>query len=181
MGREAFVPPSVPGDGEAVLAALENAQLCVERGEWGQAVEWVQRAASEARKQWRPERAGELSRQAARLAGQSSSPPPVTEEKPREHWIKMEEKTHTFESAEVDEFEDKTIVDEFPQSLGVPEVMSGELAPSSEMQSTGRVALRKREDGSWQARPLAAGERLAPGEEEAVLVRPDAEEAVRQG
>lgn len=66
------MPPSLSDDDDDVVIALETARVEEERGEPGEAARWVQRAAGAARKQGRPNRAGELSRVQAMLTEAAS-------------------------------------------------------------------------------------------------------------
>ncbi len=131
--NEALVPRSVAEDDDDVVIALETARVEEERGDRSEAARWLQRAASAARKQGRPERAGEVSRLAARLTGSpsaSSTPPPpdVFEPLPGEAQV--------LSDADED-FSDTTIVDALPRaqagSLAAPRV------PAVESTSTGSV------------------------------------------
>jgi hypothetical protein len=115
---EKLVPKSVAEDDDDVVVALETARVEEERGDHSEAARWLQRAASAARKQGRPERAGEVSRLAARLSG-STAPPPAFEPLP--------DPSQVLSDADED-FADKTIVDKLPGPSSA--AAASELTPS---------------------------------------------------
>ena len=212
-----LVPSGVADDDDDVVVALETARALEDRSENGEAARWLQRAAGAARKQGRPDRAGELSRIAARLSGTLLGVAPGDKFEP------LEEPQHVL--GDEDEFADKTIVDELPRpaveasapasttgpaternagppseaaSAGPPRPATrtkpasppaGRSAPSASprldkptpvapltarkepsIHATIRVAVRKSLGGSFEVRPLEAGDELVTGEEEALLV-----------
>lgn len=133
-----LVPSGVADDDDDVIVALETARALEDRAENAEAARWLQRAAGAARKQGRPERAGELSRLAARLNG---TPLAVT---PDDKFEPLEERQHVL--GDDDEFADKTIVDELPrpsaEATSAPASTSGpaterNVAPPSEASSAG--------------------------------------------
>lgn len=193
--KEGLVPKIVPEDDDDVVVALETARVEEERGDPSEAARWLQRAASAARKQGRPDRAGEVSRAAARLSGAPpSSPAPAQkfEPLPGESLVLIDVG---------DDFADETIVDQVPrpaknetsqarrippdgtQILSEPQRTTLEkptpLAPLGRKNSSPlpavRVAVKKILGGKLEARPLETEESAQPGEEEALLV------AVRPG
>jgi len=179
--NEVLVPRSVAEDDDDVVIALETARVEEERGDRSEAARWLQRAASAARKQGRPERAGEVSRLAARLTGSpgaSSTPPPpdVFEPLPGEAQVLLDAD---------EDFSDKTIVDALPRaqpSTSGPSIQISKPTPVAPLGPRAgathpavRVAVRKILGGKLEARPLEAEEAPLLGEEEALLV------AVRPG
>lgn len=64
------VPETVAEDDDDVVVALETARVSEERDDLESAQKWLHRAAAAARRQGRPDRAGALSRSAARIIGQ---------------------------------------------------------------------------------------------------------------
>jgi hypothetical protein len=184
------VPQSAAGDSDDVVVALETARVLEEAGDHAEAARWLQKAAGFARKSGRPERAGELSRAAARISSDddnAASFEPRTEE-PR-----------VLGDAEDEDFSDQTIVDSAaklraaeplpgPDTLPAPRpdatvdkqlVLGGTpVAPGSTpaklpMHQALRVAVRRSLGGRLEARPLSTGEAAGSGEEEALLVALD--------
>ena len=193
--KDGLVPKIVPEDDDDVVVALETARVEEERGDPGEAARWLQRAASAARKQGRPERAGEVSRAAARLSGApASSPAPAQTFEPL-----AGEPLVLIEGG--DDFSDETIVDQVPRpsktaapqragarsELAVVELdlqrttleKPTPVAPLGRRNSSPlpavRVAVNKLLGGKLEARPLEADEVAGGGEEEALLI------AVRPG
>jgi hypothetical protein len=161
-----LVPPIHPDDDDDVVVALETARLEEERGAAQAAATWVQKAASAARKQGRPNRAGELSRAQAMLglrAGRTTTtapPPPPMD----------------------DDFSEKTIVDRIqslsarsdePSSNAESSVSSEPAAvlPEGALRFPMRVAVRTLSDGRLDVRIFADAQTLQPGEVEAFLVQ----------
>lgn len=193
---ETLVPPSLSDDDDDVVIALETARVEEERGEPGEAARWVQRAAGAARKQGRPNRAGELSRVQAMLAEAASQ-------------FQRTEATEQVLDSD-DDLTEHTIVDRPPTAAPVPPaaaldartptpVRSGtaetssrppqppstapsrpsEAAPAasarpSAMPSSShlatRVAVRKGTGGMLLVRPLRQEEQPSVGEQAALLV-----------
>lgn len=117
---EGLVPQSSADDDDDVVISLETARALETRGERKEAARWLQRAAGAARKQSRPERAGQLSRLAARLLGDVDGQPRSSSK-----FEPLEEEAQVLRDAEDDEFSDKTIVDEvqLPPSEQVVELV----------------------------------------------------------
>jgi hypothetical protein len=176
---DTLVPPAQSGDDDDVVLALETARVEEERGEHGEAARWVQRAAGAARKQGRPNRAGELSRVQAMLTDVASK------------FQKAPSLEHVLDSD--DDFTEHTIVDR-PPSLSEPEAPTPQRAsappppprpqeePSRPRQESTkaaaladaahaavRVGVRKTTTG-LEVRVLKDGEALQAREDEALLV-----------
>jgi hypothetical protein len=171
-----FVLPVSPEDSDDVVVALETARVQEERADLAEAARWLQRAAVAARKQGRPERAGQLSRAAASL---NRNPDEPTEAK----FEKRPDVEHVL--GEADEFQDETIVesaaklreaDKDKSALKTVLGSSTPVAPLVEARApwpthaSVRVAVRRTLGGRIEARPLAEGEKPVSGEEEAMLV-----------
>jgi hypothetical protein len=190
---ETLVPPSVSEDDDDVVIALETARVEEERGSPAEAARWVQRAAGAARKQGRPNRAGELSRVQAMLAEAANQ------------FQRASEPQQTLDTD--DDFTEHTIVDRPPVE---PTVLSPQATPPSEAPShipearssqlpsapppqvapaprppsqpqkpeplgpethlATRVAVRKGTGGMLLVRPLRSDENPAAGEQAALLV-----------
>jgi len=178
-----FVVPVSPEDSDDVVVALETARVQEERADLAEAARWLQRAAVAARKQGRPERAGQLSRAAASL----SRTPDASEAK----FEKRPDQEHVL--GDGDEFQDETIVESAAKlrdsekttvklrdpDAGVRKTVLGsgtpvapllEARPATPTYASVRVAVRRTLGGRIEARPLAEGERPVAGEEEAMLV-----------
>ncbi len=169
-----FVLPVTPDDSDDVVVALETARVQEERSELEEAARWLQKAAVAARKQGRPDRAGQLSRAAARLVGApgSSQPPRKFEKSSRSE--------QTLE--EVEESSEKTVIDTVARSREEARPASKHILPSGTPVAPGtdkppaplhhavRVAVRKSLGGRLEARPLGAQEQPDKGEMEALLV-----------
>src|SRR5690606_32652683 len=67
------VPETVADDDDDVVVALETARVSEESHDVAATQKWLHRAAAAARRQGRPERAGVLTRFAARILGQPST------------------------------------------------------------------------------------------------------------
>lgn len=179
-----FVVPVSPEDSDDVVVALETARVQEERADLAEAARWLQRAAVAARKQGRPERAGQLSRAAASL---SRTPETSAEAK----FEKRPDEEHVL--GEGDEFQDETIVESAAKlrdaekttvkvrepDAGVKKTVLGsgtpvapllEARPALPTYASVRVAVRRTLGGRIEARPLTEGEKPVAGEEEAMLV-----------
>ncbi|HSC87685.1 MAG TPA: hypothetical protein VLC09_10460, partial [Polyangiaceae bacterium] len=148
-----LVPRTTSDDDDDVVVALETARVEEERGDNGEAARWLQRAAVAARKQGRPERAGEVSRAAARLSG-STNPPPAFEPLP--------DPTHVLSDADED-FADKTIVDRPPTPAPMPRPRSVPAPPPPTLEELERTS----DDEPPPSEP-------APAAPRAVVPRPSA-------
>lgn len=180
-----IVPEVQSADDDEVVVALETARASEEGRDIEAAVQWVQRAASAARKQGRPDRAGVLSRAAAELAGSA------------ERFERTPDETQTLGEMAEDDFSDSTIVDsaaniaamtdsrpqpspdtkavlapsveQFPLSGPTPiapRLQAKKAAASREI----RVAVKRGPEGIFEARPIERGDELAEDEQEALLV-----------
>lgn len=172
-----FVLPVSPEDSDDVVVALETARVQEERSDHAEAARWLQRAAVAARKQGRPERAGQLSRAAASLNRPS-------EETSEAKFEKRPDEEHVL--GEADEFQDETIVESAAKlrdadktDKGVKKTVLGsstpiapllEARPALPTHASVRVAVRRTLGGRIECRPLAEGEKPVSGEEEAILV-----------
>src|SRR6187402_3135521 len=164
-----FVLPVSPEDSDDVVVALETARVQEERADLAEAARWLQRAAVAARKQGRPERAGQLSRAAASL---SRSPDEVTEAK----FEKRPDPEQVL--GEADEFQDETIVESAAKlrdpdkekdkdraalktvlGSSTPVAPLLEARPAWPTHASVRVAVRRTLGGRIEARPLAEGEK----------------------
>lgn len=185
-------PKTAVDDDDDVVIALETARVQFERGDGAEAARWLHRAASAARKQGRPERAGELSRIASKLAPRAPHETERFEKKPDE--------PQTFHESDED-FADETVVDKIvPPGLALPAAaiqlsekadladfrrsqpprpMKREAvaaAPTPPVDARGaarsayRVAVKMHVDGRVEARTLGDGASVGDGEEEALLV-----------
>ena len=174
-----FVLPVSPEDSDDVVVALETARVQEERSDHAEAARWLQRAAVAARKQGRPERAGQLSRAAASLSRPTDEASAKFEKHPDEEQV----------LGDADDFQDETIVESAaklreadkpadPDQLLKKTVLgsSTPIAPLLEARTalpthaSVRVAVRRTLGGRIEARPLGEGERPISGEEEAILV-----------
>jgi hypothetical protein len=169
-----FVLPVSPEDSDDVVVALETARVQEERADLAEAARWLQRAAVAARKQGRPERAGQLSRAAASL---NRSPEETSDAK----FEKRPDEEHVL--GETDEFQDETIVESAAKLREADKVVKKtvlgsstpvaplvEARPALPTHASVRVAVRRTLGGRIEARPLAEGEKPVSGEEEAILV-----------
>lgn len=186
---DTLVPPAQSEDDDDVVLALETARVEEERGQPGEAARWVQRAAGAARKQGRPNRAGELSRAQAMLSEIASR---FQKALPGEQVLDSD-----------DDFSEHTIVDKPPTlaepvQAPAPPPTPNPMRPSAPppppravdeaprpvhdsgrstksaalplpLQGAVRVAVR-RTDGGFEVRPLRDGEKTASREDEAMLV-----------
>lgn len=176
-----FVLPVSPEDSDDVVVALETARVQEERADLAEAARWLQRAAVAARKQGRPERAGQLSRAAASLSRPSEAAP--NEGKFEKHPDAEQV------LGEADEFQDETIVESAAKlresdkaeksdkdvkktvlGTGTPIAPLLEARPALPTHASVRVAVRRILGGRIECRPLSEGEKPTSGEEEALLV-----------
>lgn len=169
-----FVLPVTPEDSDDIVVALETARVQEERSELAEAARWLQKAAVAARKQGRPDRAGQLSRAAARLVGSPGA------EQSKAKFEKSPDSEQVF--SEIDEFSDETIVDSVEKLRDEDQTASKHVLPSGTPIAPGadkrsvplhqaiRVAVRQSLGGRLEARPLGAREKPAKGEIEALLV-----------
>ncbi len=168
-----FVLPVAPDDSDDVVIALETARVQEERADLAEAARWMQKAAVAARKQGRPERAGELSRAAARIVRAPDRPPSGKFER-------REEVQHVLPDS--DDFSEETIVDSVDKlreedrsasrhvlPKGTP-VAPGIAKTDAPVHQTFRVAVRKSLGGKLEVRALSLDEAPGTGEEEALLV-----------
>jgi hypothetical protein len=186
---ELVVPATIAEDSDDVVVALETARASEESGDLESASKWLHRAAAAARHQGRPDRAGALSRAAARLARASAN----FEKKPDEQQV--------LSDFEEDEFSEKTIVETTAQIVDKekdeqksvdpvetkhrpkPPTQGGlaplvdkptPVAPLTQPRAAAhhaiRVGVKRRLGGNYEARPLSEGEAPAAGEQEALLV-----------
>lgn len=185
-------PKTAVDDDDDVVIALETARVQFERGDGAEAARWLHRAASAARKQGRPERAGELSRVASKLA------PRVTRD--GERFERKPDEPQTLQESD-EEFADETVVDKIvppglalpsasiqlsekaealdyrrsqpprpPKRDGAPAVEIPVADGKSAARTALRVAVRSHPEGRFEARPLLEGTLPLEGEEEALLV-----------
>jgi len=183
---DTLVPPAQSDDDDDVVLALETARAEEERGQPGEAARWVQRAAGAARKQGRPNRAGELSRAQAMLSEVASK---FQKAVPGEQVLDSD-----------DDFSEHTIVDRSPALIAQERAPEPPQTPSPARPSAPpppprvneetpkpvhesaqpqlpvlpvhsgiRVAVRK-VGGAFEARPLREGEKAGPREDEALMV-----------
>lgn len=161
-----------PEDSDDVVVALETARVQEERSEYAEAARWLQRAAVAARKQGRPERAGQLSRAAVSLNRDVPESDAKFERRPDEQQV----------LSEADEFQDETIVDLASKIRDTEEktqktvlAHGTPVAPLLETRSAPtytavRVAVRRALGGRFETRLLGEKDKLQFGEEEALLV-----------
>lgn len=182
---ETVVPTASAEDDDDVVVALETARVSEERGDIEAAVKWLHRAASAARRQGRPNRAGILSRSAAKVGASRK-------------FEKKEEKPQVLADISEDDFAEQTIVetaDHISQTgdaaasrnlastqqsaAAVPATPVVEkptpLAPLATRPKAAahqaiRVGVKRQLGGIFEARPLAPSESAAQGEVEAFLV-----------
>lgn len=172
------VPETVADDDDDVVVALETARVSEERDDLEAAQKWLHRAAAAARRQGRPDRAGTLSRCAARI-GQGGK----FERQPAEQQV--------LGDFDEDEFADKTIVDSaeeiarkaVPDANVIAETTTLRSPPptpreaprngsfvSASSEDALRVAVVKKGDGQFEVRALGPGESPEGAEQEAFLV-----------
>lgn len=178
---ESVVPVANAEDDDDVVVALETARVSAERKDIDAAVKWLHRAASAARRQGRPHRAGILSRSAAKLGA-------------TEKFERKEEGEKLFAEITEDDFAENTIVESAAEIAA-----KGDTEKSSKKSSRGsskvqltpdrptpiapltaqsrtvthqavRVAVRAILGGKFEARPLGPNESAGSGESEALLV-----------
>ncbi len=171
-----IVPAINAEDDDDVIVALATARVSEERGDLDDAAKWLHRAAAAARRQGRPERAGMLSRSAARVVGGNGE----FEKTPDERQILSE--------IGEDDFSEKTIVETAAEiaQKGAPDAASSvsknasvvtEPTPVAPLIAQNkvvldgpvRVAVKAGLGGKWEVRPLAEGEPALAGETEALL------------
>lgn len=170
-----IVLPVAADDSDDIVVALETARVHEERGDEASARDWLRKAASHARKQGRPERAGELARAAARW-----------ESRPQERSTasgRFERKPDTEHVlGEGDDFSEDTIVDSVASLQKADQSSSKHVLPAGTpvirdavkgelpVHAAIRVAVKRSLGGGFEARPLGAQEAVGAGEEEALLV-----------
>lgn len=178
---ESVVPVANAEDDDDVVVALETARVSAERQDIEAAVKWLHRAASAARRQGRPHRAGILSRSAAKLGAS-------------EKFERKEEVEKVFSELTEDDFADSTIVETAADIVAKDEAEKSAKSPSrrplkipltpdqptpvapltaqskADTHQAVRVAVKKMLGGNFEARPLGPNESAAPGESEALLV-----------
>lgn len=174
---ESVVPVANAEDDDDVVVALETARVSVERKDIEAAVKWLHRAASAARRQGRPHRAGILSRSAAKLGS-------------TEKFERKEEQAYVLAELTEDDFAENTIVDTAAEIAAQGDeptkAKNSERIPLTPVQPTPvaplaarpkaaphqaiRVAVKKVLGGTFEARPLGPNESPASGESEALLV-----------
>lgn len=189
------VPTAEAEDCDDVVVALETSRVSEERGDLESASKWLHRAAAAARHQGRPDRAGVLSRSAARLA------------RAIVNFQKKPDEAHTLGDIDDDDFSEKTIVEttadiarknqDAPSSKPSSKEVPSEKKSTSHLEPRGadellvekptpiaplanqpiapahhaiRVGVKKALGGKFEARPLSDGESPATGEQEALLV-----------
>lgn len=182
---ESVVPTASAEDDDDVVVALETARVSEERGDIEAAVKWLHRAASAARRQGRPNRAGVLSRSAAKVGATQKFERKEAEEK-------------VLSDITEDDFAEQTIVDSADHiaksgdSRAVVDLAATQKSPPADPalekptpiapltaqpkaapHQAVRVGVRKQLGGSFEARPLGPNEPAAPGEAEAFLVPVD--------
>ena len=175
---ERIVPATVPEDDDDVVVSLETARVSEEREDLEAASKWLHRAAAAARRQGRPERAGNLSRLAAQVLGEQRF-----ERKPDEEHILGELEDDFADSTIVEtaaEIAKKAESDVTPETAGLaasapllrePTPVAPLLnQPKAAVHQALRVAVRKVLGGKFEARPLGALEVPRRGEQEALLV-----------
>lgn len=178
---ESVVPVANAEDDDDVVVALETARVSAERKDIEAAVKWLHRAASAARRQGRPHRAGILSRSAAKLGAS-------------EKFERKEEVEKVFSELTEDDFAENTIVEtaseiaakeeeeksprrssrsplKVPLTPDQPTPVAPLAAQSKAVTHQAvRVAVKKVLGGNFEARPLGPNESAGPGESEALLV-----------
>ncbi len=174
---ESMVPVANAEDDDDVVVALETARVSVERKDIEAAVKWLHRAASAARRQGRPHRAGILSRSAAKLGAtekfeRKEEPPQVLAEITEDDFA---ENTIVETAAEIAAKRDETPktkqAEKVPLKPSEPTPVAPLAArPKAAAHQAIRVAVKKVLGGTFEARPLGPNEAPAPGESEALLV-----------
>lgn len=178
---ESVVPAANAEDDDDVVVALETARVSAERKDIEAAVKWLHRAASAARRQGRPHRAGILSRSAAKLGA-------------AEKFERKEEGEKVFSEISEDDFAENTIVESAAEIAAKGEaeksskkpvrgpnkipIMPDQPTPVAPLTAQSRavthqavrVAVKRVLGGNFEARPLGPNESAAPGESEALLV-----------
>lgn len=178
---DSMVPVANAEDDDDVVVALETARVSAERKDIEAAVKWLHRAASAARRQGRPHRAGILSRSAAKLGA-------------TEKFERKEEVEKVFSELTEDDFAENTIVEsasliaaqddsdktpkkaakgghKVPLTPDRPTPVAPLTAQSKAVTHQAvRVAVKKMLGGNFEARPLGPNETSGPGESEALLV-----------
>jgi len=182
---ESVVPEANAEDDDDVVVALETARVSAERKDIEAAVKWLHRAASAARRQGRPHRAGILSRSAAKLGSGENF-------EPKEHEAQL------LSDLVEDDFAEQTIVetassiaaqgDPSESQKGTQRAAVGSAGrespaldkptpvaplaaqPKAATHEAIRVGVKKVLGGTYEARPLAPHEPPAHGESEALLV-----------
>lgn len=178
---ESVVPAANAEDDDDVVVALETARVSAERKDIEAAVKWLHRAASAARRQGRPHRAGILSRSAAKLGA-------------AEKFERKEEGEKLFAEISEDDFAENTIVESAAEIAAKGEaeksskkavmgpnripIMPDQPTPVAPLTAQSRavthqavrVAVKRVLGGNFEARPLGPNESAAPGESEALLV-----------
>jgi hypothetical protein len=169
---ESVVPAASAEDDDDVVVALETARVSEERGDIEAAIKWLHRAASAARRQGRPNRAGILSRSAAKVGAGTK-------------FARKEEKSQVLADIAEDDFAEQTIVEtaEKIAQSGEGAAKSNGVAfdkptpvaplaaqPKATPHQAVRVAVKKILGGRFEARPLGPSETAGPGESEALLV-----------
>jgi hypothetical protein len=180
---EFVVPEANTEDDDDVVVALETARVSVERGDTEAAVKWLHRAASAARRQGRPNRAGSLSRSAAKLGangdfeakeGEPQVLADVTEDDFVENTIvetAAEIAAKSAGSVEPQEVPQVAVASPVVPPLEKPTPVAPLAAqPKAAAHPAVRVAVKKLLGGKYEARPLTANESPAVGESEALLV-----------
>lgn len=172
-----IVPAINAEDDDDVIVALATARVSEERGDLSDAAKWLHRAAAAARRQGRPERAGILSRSAARVVGEKGE------------FEKAPDEAQVLSEIGDDDFSEKTIVETAAEiaQKGAPEVaapVEGSSSPVMRgptpvapfisqnkvvLSGSIRVAVKPALGGKWEVRPLTPDEMPLPGETEAVL------------
>lgn len=176
---EPVVPTANAEDDDDVVVALETARVSVERSDIPAAVKWLHRAASAARRQGRPHRAGILSRSAAKLGS-------------AEKFERKEDEAQVLNEITEDDFAENTIVDSAAEIAATGEEQQPQETPEDTVEVAAleqptpvaplsnrpraasheaiRVAVKKLLGGRFEARPLTNNESPAEGESEALLV-----------
>lgn len=178
---ETVVPVANAEDDDDVVVALETARVSAERKDIEAAVKWLHRAASAARRQGRPHRAGILSRSAAKLGA-------------TEKFERKAEGEKVFAELTEDDFAENTIVEtadeiaakgeaekssrkssrhpvKVPLTPDQPTPVAPLTAqPKAVAHQAVRVAVKRVLGGNFEARPLGPNEPAGPGESEALLV-----------
>ncbi len=146
---EIILPAADRDDDDDIVLALETARISIERHDLEAAIKWLGRAASQARAQGRPERAGVFSRNSAKISGALSAAQALKS---------------SLQDIEEDDYSELTIVETAEQIAAKSKPV---LTPLFSMPV--RVAVVKKENGSYEARPLLQGELPRDDEQEAFL------------